>query len=117
MNELSIVVKRTDLPDAVVLKLAGSINSSTVPQLDSSFDTLLHAGQHTLVLDLSETDFISSSGIGLLLGTVSTLREQNGDLVLMSPSKLVNDILDVLNIKMHFRTIKDVNELKVGVKA
>ena len=116
MNELSIIVKRTDSADTVVLKLAGSLNSSTVAQLDSSFNTLLHAGHHTLVIDLSETDFISSSGIGLLLGTVSALREKSGDLVLMNPSKLVNDILDVLNIKVHFRTIKDVNELKVGVK-
>jgi anti-sigma B factor antagonist len=116
MNNLSIVAMRTDSPETVVLKSSGSINSSTVPQLDSSFNALLRNGQNTIVLDLSETEFISSSGVGLLLGTVSSLRETNGDLVLMNPSKLVNDILDVLNIKMHFRIIKDVNELKVGAR-
>lgn len=116
MNDLSIVVTRTDSPETVVLKSSGSINSSTVPQLDSSFNALLRNGQNTIVLDLSETEFISSSGVGLLLGTVSSLRERSGDLVLMNPSKLVNDILDVLNIKIHFRIIKDVNELKVGAR-
>jgi anti-anti-sigma factor len=116
MNDLSITVTRTDCREIAVLKPSGSINSSTVAQLDSSFNALLRNGQNTIALDLSETEFISSSGVGLLLGTVSSLREKNGDLVLMNVPKLIDDILDVLNIKMHFRMIKDLNELKVGAK-
>ena len=117
MNDLSITVGRTGSPDVVVLKLSGSINSQTVPQLDATFSEHTSAGRNTIVLDLSATDFISSSGVGLLIGTASLLRDKNGDLVLMNLPKLVNDIFDVLNIKMHFRIIKDLSELKVGAKA
>jgi anti-sigma B factor antagonist len=117
MNDLSITVGRTGSPDVVVLKLSGSINSQTVPQLDATFGEHTSAGRYTIVLDLSGTDFISSSGVGLLIGTASVLRDKNGDLVLMNLPKLVNDIFDVLNIKMHFRIIKDLSELKVGAKA
>ncbi len=117
MNDLSITVGRTGSPEVVVLKLSGSINSQTVPQLDATFSEHTSAGRNTIVLDLSATDFISSSGVGLLIGTASLLRDKNGDLVLMNLPKLVNDIFDVLNIKMHFRIIKDLSELKVGAKA
>jgi len=35
----------------------------------------------------------------------------------MNLPKLVNDIFDVLNIKMHFRIIKDLSELKAGTRS
>ena len=117
MNTLSIAVIPTDSAETVVVKPSGSINSSTVQQLDASFSDALGSGHNTLVIDLSETDFISSSGVGLLLGTVATLREQGGDLVLMNIPKLINDIFDILNIKMHFRIVNDLGELKVAVKS
>jgi anti-sigma B factor antagonist len=114
MNGLSIAVRRTDSPEIVVLGLSGSINSSTVPQLDSSFNALLRNGHRTIVLDLSKTEFISNSGVTLLVGIMSSLREMEGDLVLMNPSKLVSDILDVLNLRARFRIIEDLDDLTVG---
>jgi anti-anti-sigma regulatory factor len=48
---------------------------------------------------------------------VSSLREKGGDLVLMNIPNLVNDIFDILNIKMHFRLIDDLSELKVVAKS
>jgi anti-sigma B factor antagonist len=116
MDKLTITVIPTDSNDTVVMRPSGSINSTTVPELNSSLDELMDSGRHTIVVDLSETDFISSSGVGLLLGTVSSLREKGGDLVLMNIPNLVNDIFDILNIKMHFRLIEDLNELKVVAK-
>jgi anti-sigma B factor antagonist len=116
MNELNISVDRTESRDIGVLKPLGSINSSTVAKLDDSINELVHEGRTTIVLDMSETNFISSSGVGLLVGTVQTLREKNGDLVLMNLPKLVNDIFDVLNIKMHFRIIDGLDQLKAGSK-
>ena len=116
MNEINITVTPTDCRDTVVVKPAGSVNSSTVPQLDACLNRLIQNGQTTIVVDLSETEFISSSGVGLLLGTVSALRDKGGDLLLMKLPKLVNDIFEVLNIKMHFRILKNLDELKVGSK-
>jgi len=117
MNELAITVERTQSGDIVVLKPTGSINSSTIAKLDAAIVDLLYDEPATIVLDLSAMDFISSSGAELLLGTAQTLREKNGDLVLMNLSKLVNDIFDVLNIKSYFRVIKDLSDLKAGVKS
>jgi hypothetical protein len=32
----------------------------------------------------------------------------------MNPSRLVDDILDALKLKTHFRIIEDVDDLRVG---
>ncbi|UCG50486.1 MAG: STAS domain-containing protein [Candidatus Latescibacterota bacterium] len=114
MNTLSITVTPTESKNTAVIRPVGSINSATVPQLDACFGDLVGKGQRTIVIDLSETEFISSSGVGLLLGTVSSLRDKSGDLVLMNIPTLINDIFDILNIKIHFRIIKSLDELKIA---
>lgn len=116
MTELKITVTPTDCRETVVVRPAGSINSTTVPQLDACINRLIQSGQTTIVVDLSETEFISSSGVGLLLGTVSGLRDRGGDMLLMKLPRLVSDIFDVLNIKMHFRILSDLSELEAEAK-
>lgn len=116
MNNLKITTTPTERRDTTVVTPAGSINSSTVPHLDSCFGELVGKGVRTIVVDLSDTEFISSSGVGLLLGSVSSLREKDGDLVLMNIPSLINDIFDILNIKMHFRIIDSLDDLKTAAK-
>ncbi len=117
MNTLSIDIVPTNSDETVIVKPTGSINSTTVPKFDAAISQVRGSGHKTLVIDLSETDFISSSGVGLLLGTVATLREDGGDLALMNIPKLINDIFEILNIKMHFRILNDLSDLKVAVKS
>lgn len=114
MKEFSVDVQLGCGPsgDAVVVKTHGSINSSTTPALDSEFDRLIAKNHRMLVIDLSDTDFVSSSGIGVLLSVVNTLRERDGDLVLMNATRLVDDILEIMNIADYFRTIRSLDELR-----
>jgi anti-sigma B factor antagonist len=112
MTTLSMEVTGVDSSDAVVIKTKGSINSNTAPALDAEFDDLIAKQSYTIIVDLEATDFISSSGIGVLLGTVTTLRDKGGDLILMNLPKIVSDIFDILNIKSYFRVIDSVEELQ-----
>lgn len=116
MKDFSVDVQTTSKivgsSDVVVVKTHGSINSTTTPTLDNEFEDLIAKKHYTLVVDLSDTDFISSSGIGVLLSTVNVLREKGGDLILMNAPKLIDDILEIMNIRNYFRTITSVDDLK-----
>ena len=113
MKEFSIDVQPTTVggTEVVVVKTHGSINSTTTPALDSEFEELIASKKHVIVVDLSDTDFISSSGIGVLLSTVNVLREKQGDLVLMNAPKLIDDILEIMNIRNYFRTVNSLEEI------
>lgn len=113
MTTLSMEVNAHDSGGAMIIKTKGSINSNTAPALDGELEDLMNQGHYTIVVDLEKTDFISSSGIGVLLGTVTNLRDKGGDLVLMNLPRIVEDIFEILNIKNYFRMIKSLDELKV----
>jgi anti-sigma B factor antagonist len=113
MTTLSMEVNSLDFGDAMIIKTKGSINSNTAPALDGELEDLMNHGHFTIVIDLEKTDFISSSGIGVLLGTVTNLRDKGGDLILMNVPRIVEDIFEILDIRNYFRTIKSLDDLRV----
>jgi anti-sigma B factor antagonist len=116
MKEFSVSIIPMESKDSAVLKITGSINSTSTRVLETHFDLLIKNGQYRVVVDLTKTEFISSSGIGMFIGTLSTLRRHGGDLVLMNVPELIAEILEILNLKKHFHTIGDLNELKTETK-
>ncbi|MDH3380704.1 MAG: STAS domain-containing protein [Gammaproteobacteria bacterium] len=98
--------------NVMVVTPRGSINPGTTPTLERHVDELIAKHYHTLIMDLTATDFISSSGIGFLLSTANLLREKSGDLILMNPPKLIDDIMANMNIKNYFRTIRRLDDIK-----
>jgi anti-anti-sigma factor len=53
---------------AVVLSVAGEIDLATAPQLGESIDAAMEQRPETLVVDLSDVDFLASAGMAVLIG-------------------------------------------------
>jgi len=55
-------------------------------------------GHKNIVLNLHDVAFIDSSGIGDLVGSATTLRKQGGDLKVVNPSMVVQQLLRVTRL-------------------
>jgi anti-sigma B factor antagonist len=64
----AISVQVTPVDDAVVLSVSGEIDLVTAPQLGESINAAMAQEPPTLVVDLSEVDFLASAGMAVLLG-------------------------------------------------
>ena len=109
MKEFSTDVRTAN--DVVVVGVSGSVDSIAASRLDATFEDLIARKHFRIVVDLSDTEFISSTGIGVLLSTVTLLRNREGDLILMNPPRLIDDLLEIMNIRNHFRSISTLDEL------
>lgn len=54
--------------EAVVLNVAGEIDLATAPQLGESITAAMQQEPETLVVDLSDVDFLASAGMAVLIG-------------------------------------------------
>ena len=77
--------KRVDL-----IQVDGRIDSSTAPQLEQALNKIINEGRYRIVVDLSDTDFMSSAGLRALIAALKQVRRFNrGDLRLASiPTKV-----------------------------
>lgn len=83
--------KRVDL-----VEVSGRIDSSTAPQLEQALRKITDDERFRIVVDLSETDFMSSAGLRALLATLKLVRRFNrGDLRLAGMSTKVKKAFEL----------------------
>ena len=67
-------------------------------------------GKKKVVVDLSSVDFINSSGLGLLIGGLTTMRKAGGELKLAGASKKIQNLLEITKLHKVFDIHKTVND-------
>lgn len=68
---------------AVVIGITGKfLGSIEGPAFKDEIERLRDAGKKRIVIDLSKADFMDSSGIGALIGALTTMRKAEGDVKL-----------------------------------
>jgi anti-sigma B factor antagonist len=78
---LRLVTREVD--GATVVGVGGEIDNYTAPQLRDALSEALDGGATRLVVDLTDTDFLDSSALGVLVG-VSKLRSPAGHSVVIA---------------------------------
>ncbi len=51
-----------------------------------------------IIIDLSQTDFMDSSAVGLLIGTAKSVREEGGEVVLANLKKRIKNLLLMMHL-------------------
>ncbi|MGI5484592.1 STAS domain-containing protein [Streptomyces lavendofoliae] len=82
----------THHPDETVIAVAGEMDVTTCPDVDSAA-TVTPVGGRTLCLDLSEVSFIDSMGLNLLLRLRRRVRADGSRLVLTGLQEQARDLL------------------------
>jgi anti-anti-sigma factor len=94
----------------LVISLAGSLDALTAEQVQSFIETQFEGGQQQLILDLNEVDFMSSSGVRLLLDVLRTSRAMGGDLRLAAAQPGVERTLGVSGLLRVLKAYPSVEE-------
>jgi anti-anti-sigma factor len=88
----------SDASDPPVITVRGEVDLASAPQLAGAMSELIDRGHPYLAVDLGAVEFIDSSGLGVLVGSLRRLRDQGGDLVLRAASPAVVRILELTGL-------------------
>ena len=96
--------------DKLIAVLSGEIDHHQVAPVRESIDEKIEAQKpKELVLDFSNTEFMDSSGIGMILGRYKLLNSLGGFVYINNPTKQVMKIIEIAGIN---RIIPVVNDYK-----
>ena len=101
-------IEMRELKHVSVAKVSGRVDSSTAPELEKSLQSLLDSGRSQIVLDLQETDYMSSAGLRVLVAMHKAAKKSGGGLCLAQPSTRVNEVLDLAGLTPVFTVYPDV---------
>lgn len=91
-----------------IIDLQGSLTiGSSEEQLREQINQLLAQDRKHLLLNLAEVPTIDSSGIGALIKSFTSIKNQGGKLKLLKPSRLVRQLLSITGLLSVFETFDD----------
>ncbi len=94
-DELSIDIRAEHDGDALIFRLRGSLDLATSPSVRAALAEAADEGKHDIIVDLSELQFIDSTGLGALIGGHRRAAEHGGRIRLVARE---GTILRLLNI-------------------
>ncbi len=111
MADLSISVRHVG--DVAVLLPAGFINAHTVRDFEDALERLVQDGRYVILLNCKDLNYISSAGLGAIMGLIETVREHGGDILLSNLQDNVFAIFDTLGFTQLYRVFADEEQAMV----
>jgi anti-anti-sigma factor len=84
----------------VTVDFNGILDTNTSQEAETVVSNLLEKGTKHLIINLKDTDYLSSSGLRVLLATAKKLWAVEGKLKICHPNKVVREILDISGFSM-----------------
>jgi anti-sigma B factor antagonist len=81
-----------------VIRPRGRLNMVSAPQFAKTVQDLVAEGCVRLVVDLSATGFVDSSGLGALVASLKVARRAGGDLRLAGTTPQIDTVLQLTNL-------------------
>ena len=108
---MSIVVNPRRLDDVIILDLSGriTIGEGTLILRDR-IQKLLNDGDRKFLLNLADVSYIDSSGLGELVTSFTTVRNQGGQLKLLNLTRRVQDLLQITKLLTVFEVFNNEAE-------
>ena len=108
VGELKINRDTMEQPHVEVLRLGGGIDAHTFDQLDAAIHDIFDEGCHSVILDMSEVEYISSAGVGTLVSATHEAGAGGGNLILIQLSDRAMEVLRVLGLLSSLRIVADM---------
>ena len=88
-------IKLREIGEVNVLDFAGNLDTNTSPAAESEVTRLLDSGCSKILFNFSELNFISSSGLRILLATAKKLKMTDGTMVVCNLNDVVQEVFDI----------------------
>jgi anti-sigma B factor antagonist len=88
--------------DGYIIALSGEVDLYTAPEFKQQLLEIIGKGGKHVVVDLSDTTFIDSTTLGVLVGGVKRLRPNGGQLSLVCSDRNITKIFEITGLNKVF---------------
>jgi len=98
-------------PGVIIVSPIGSIDGNTYSVLDEKMDEILKQQPDVIIFDMEFADYISSTGIRVLLKTKKALKATDGRMVFMNLQPQIQKVFDILKAIPTLKVFASIEEL------
>jgi len=101
----------TERYNCVVLEFKGNVmGGPDAVALNEQLHALIDQGKSNVVVDLARVNFMNSSGLGMLIGGLTTMKNAGGDLRICNATDKIESLLMITKLITVFQHFKSLDE-------
>jgi anti-sigma B factor antagonist len=108
---LEIHIHKSQDAGTVTVKLTGSLDTATAPELEKQLAPVVGGSTKDVVFDLAQLKFISSAGLRVFSSTRKTLKERGGQVSFVHMQPQIQEVFEIMKSLPGVAVFKDVAEL------
>ena len=94
-----------------LIELSGELDAHTAPEFERFLEERVRNEKKAkLILDFSNLEYISSAGLGVLMGLIEEVRSQSGDMKLIKVPEKIYHVLDLLGFPIVFEVLPQLQD-------
>lgn len=97
--------------NAAIIELSGDIiGGPETTEFSNEIKKLLADNKKNIIIDLGQVKFMNSSGLGMLISALTTVKKENGNLKLANITDKIESLLMITKLITIFETYQSVDE-------
>ena len=105
---MEFIIKDGLKGEVTVIESPERLDAVVAPDFKVKISELVEQKKYKLVVDLSRTKFMDSSGLGALVSRIAITKSNNGDIRMAAPQKYVQELLEITHLNKVLRVFDDV---------
>ena len=101
-------ISRSEERNLTIFALDGFLDAHTAPEFERSIQQAIDGGNVRLIVDCTKLTYISSAGLGVLMGFIEEIRERGGDIKICGLSPKVRQVFEILGFPDLYDIMPDV---------
>lgn len=93
------------------ISIAGSLDSNTSPELQSSIDNEIDASVQTTIIDFKDLDFLSSAGLRVIFKAKKMMDSSGGKFLLLNLQPQIKKVFEIIKALDGMNVFKDQDEM------
>jgi len=112
-----MTLKEKEHGNITILELSGKImGGPDATSLNEKLHELIDKGRSKVIADLTKVSWMNSSGLGILIGGLTTMRNNKGDLKLANVTDRIQSLLIITKLITVFDTFNSLDEAIASFK-
>ena len=109
-SDVQFEVAAEEQPGFCVLEVRGEIDVASAPDFQGSLSELIGRGAEVVVVDLSEVSFVDSTGLGVLVGAETQVRQAGKSLRLVVTQPQIMKLLELTGLDEVFTILTNTRD-------
>lgn len=96
--------------NVVIISLSGKImGGPEAGEINDLINNLIDKSKKRIIIDLEKVGWMNSSGLGILIGAITTLKNSGGKLIIVNVSERIENLLKITKLTSVFEIEQDID--------